>query len=171
MNQMHYNGTPVVRYVLTAILILLLTVLQTTVLWGIELFHVIPNLLLIMVVSYGFLHGDYSALAVGVVCGMLLDITAGRAIGMNTLLCALVAYFCIRISGNLFNNNAFVTMVFVLCFTIPYEFFIYLFYFVIWGKGDFGYALFCKILPSALYNFVFTLVLYPIIRRVSKLTI
>ena len=141
--------------------------LQTTVIRGIEVFHVIPNLLFITVVCFSLRRGDYSALVVGAICGLILDMLGGRVVGINTLLCVYVAYLCICISSNLFNNNLFVSMVFVLLFSIPYEFLIYLFYFAIWGQGAFGYALIARILPTVLYNFLFTLVLYPIIRRIA----
>ncbi len=163
---MNQNSTIVSR-VLTVILILLFTIIQTTVLRGFEVFHVIPNLLLITVVCHGILHGDYMSLAVGVICGFLLDITGGRLVGMNTLLCTLVAYLCICISGNLFNNHLFVAMMFVLLFSIPYELLIYIFYFTIWGTGKLGFVLVCKILPGAVYNFLFTVLLYPLVKRVS----
>lgn len=157
----------VLARVLISVFIFLITVLQTTVIHGIEIFNAVPNLLLITVVSYGLLCGDYSALAVGVACGLLLDITGGRVVGLNTVLCTLVSYFCIRISDNLFNNNAFVSMVFVLLLTIPYELITYIFNYAIWGHGAFGFALWAKIVPAALYNFVATLLIDPIVRKIA----
>ncbi|MBQ2696307.1 MAG: rod shape-determining protein MreD [Clostridia bacterium] len=166
MNQSDQSVT-IVKVVLTVLLIFIITVLQTTIVQGFEIFHVVPNLLFIMVVCYGILHGDYGALVVGVVCGLLLDITGARVVGMNTLLCTLAAYFCICISDSLFNNNVLVAMVFVLLLSIPYELIIYIFNFVIWGRGSFWYALFYRILPGGVYNFLVTILLYPIIRRVT----
>ena len=154
------------RHVLTGIFILVLTVLQTTVLRGIEIFHVIPNLLFIFVVCYSLLRGDYSALIVAAVCGLILDTIGGRAIGINTLLCTLAAYFCVAVSGNLFNNNSFVAMVFVLLLSLPYELMIYIFYFAIWGRGALGFALLHKLVPAVLYNFVMTFFVYPVTRSV-----
>ncbi len=156
-----------VKIILTVILIALLTVLQTTVLRGIEVLGVIPNLLFITVVCYSLLHADYSALVMGVACGLLLDITGGRIVGMNALLCTLVAYFCICISGSLFNNNIPVAMLFVLLLTVPYELITYIFYFVIWGQGSFWYALLLKILPAAVYNALAAAVLYPLVRKIA----
>jgi len=166
MNQNEQSIT-IFKVVLTVIMIFILTVLQTTIVQGFEIFHVVPNLLFITVVCYGILHGDYGALAVGIACGLLLDITGARVVGMNTLLCALAAYFCICVSDSLFNNNVLVAMVFVLVLSIPYELIIYIFNFVIWGRGNFVYALFCKVLPGAVYNFLVTVLLYPIIKRVT----
>ena len=165
------NSATVLHYVLTGLFIILLAILQTTVLRGIQIFHVIPNLLLIMTVSYSLTHGSYRAFFVGILCGLLLDLFGGRTIGMNTLLFALIVYFCVFISDSLFSNNAFVSMVFVFFLTIPYELLTYLFYFVIWNHGAFGFAIFSKILPAALYNFLFTLVLYPLVKRVTSIGI
>lgn len=154
------------KHVLTGILIVLLTVVQTTVLRGIEIFHVIPNLLFIFVVCYSLLRSDYSALFVAAVCGLVLDVLGGRAIGINTLLCTLSAYTCVAVSGSLFNNNSFVAMVFVLLLSLPYELFIYVFYFVIWGRGALGFVLLHKLIPAVLYNFVMTLLIYPVARLI-----
>ncbi|MBR7164263.1 MAG: rod shape-determining protein MreD [Clostridia bacterium] len=166
MNQMFQNKA-VFKFLLTAILIFVLTILQTTVIQGIEVFHVIPNLLLITVVCYSLLHGDYSALVVGVVCGFLLDINGGRVVGMNALLCTVLAYVCICVSGSLYSNNGLIAMIFVLIFSLFYELIVYIFYFAIWGQGAFFYALFCKILPAAVYNGLATILLYPLVRRLT----
>ncbi len=152
--------------ILMAVFIFVITVLQSTVIRGIEVFNAVPNLLFITVICYSLLCGDYSAIAFGVVCGLLLDITGGRIVGLNTLLCTFAAYFCICVSGNLFNNNAFVSMVFVLLLSIPYELITYLLYFAIWGHGSFFYALLAHVLPAALYNFVVTLLVHPIVRKI-----
>ena len=152
------------RHALTVILIFVLAALQTTVLHGLAIFHVIPNLLFLFVICYCLTKNDYSALVYAVICGLIMDFLSGRPIGMHALLYTLAAYFCLVVSGNLFNNNLFVAMVFVFVLSLPYELLTYLFYFVIWGRGSWGFAIFCKILPASVYNFVFTIVLYPVIR-------
>lgn len=164
--EMQTKNVVLVR-ILMAVFIFAMTVLQSTVIQSIELFNVVPNLLLITVVCYSLLCGDYSAMVIGVVCGLLLDITGGRIVGLNTILCTLAAYFCICVSGNLFNNNALVSMVFVLLLSIPYELLTYLLYFAIWGHGGFFYALLARVLPAALYNFVVTLIIHPIVRKIA----
>ena len=157
----------VVSRVLTVVLALMLAVLQTTLIHGISVFHTVPYLLFIAVVCYSLLHADYSALVFAAVCGLLLDVTGGRTVGVNTLFCLYAAYFCVRISGSLFNNNVFVSMVFVMLLSIPYELFTYVLYFAVWGQGAFGYAFLCKILPVVLYNFLMTLIIYPVTRSMT----
>lgn len=152
---------------LSVVLVVLLAVLQTTVIHGFSVFHTVPNLLFIAVVCYSLLHADYSALVFAAACGLVLDVTGGRVVGINTLFCLYAAYFCIRISGSLFNRNVFVSMVFVLLLSVVYELLIYVLYFAIWGYGAFGYALLHKILPAVLYNFIVTLLIYPLTRSMT----
>ena len=168
MNQIFRNKT-FFEYLLTAVLVFVLLVIQTTILRGIEVFDVIPNLLMIMVVCYSLLHEDYSALVVGAVCGLLLDWHGGRAVGMNALLCTLLAYLCVWVSGSLYSNNSIVAMVFVFFLSIAYELVVYIFYFAIWGYGSFGYALVFKILLAAVYNGLVTILIYPLARRLTVL--
>ncbi len=165
---MNQNQSALFHYVLITLFLFLCILLQTTLLHSIEIFCVIPNLLLITTVSYSLKRGDYSGFFVGILGGLLLDITGARLIGLNTLLFSLLAYVCIMVSGNLFSNNALVSMVFVFLLTIPYEFFTYIFHFVIWNRGAFGFALWSKILPAALYNTIFTLILYPAVSGLAK---
>lgn len=166
MNQTFQSKT-LIKILWTVVLVFVLTILQTTVVRRIEIFHVIPNLLLIFVICYGLLHDDYSTLVVGVICGLLLDINGGRVVGMNTLLCTVVAYLCIYVSGSLYSNTSVVAMLFVLIFSFFYELIVYIFYFAVWGHGGFLYAMFCKILPAGIYNSLVTIVLYPIVQKLT----
>lgn len=157
----------IARYALTVVFVFLLTVLQTTVLHAAEIFGVIPNLLLSAVVCYSLTKGDWKALVFGGVCGMLLDFFGGRVVGMNTLLCIYTALVCILLHGGLFNNNAFVAMLFVLAISIVYEFLIYFFGLLIWGQTDVLYALLHKILPGSVYTALITLFVYPFTRALA----
>ncbi len=157
----------VLRYALTVFFVLLLTVLQTTVLHAAKIFGVIPNLLLSAVVCYSLTKGDYKAIVFGIGCGLIMDFFGGRTVGMNTLLCLYVSLVCVLLYGGLFNNNAFVAMLFVLLLSIPYEFLIYFFSLFIWGKTDIVYALLHKILPCAVYNALITFLVYPFTRALA----
>ncbi len=157
-----------IRYALLVVFVFLLTVLQTTILRAVEIFGVIPNLLFSAVVCYSLTKGDWKALVFGIVCGMILDFFGGRAVGMNTLLCMYTALVCILLHGGLFNNNAFVAMIFVFLLSIAYEFFIYFFSLLIWGQTDILYALLFKILPGSVYTALVTLFIYPFARALAN---
>lgn len=158
------------RYALTIVFVFFLTVIQTTLIRSVEIFNVIPNLLLVAVICYSLCKGDLKALVFGVVCGLVLDFTGGRVVGVNTLLCTYAAFLCYLLHGGLFNNNVFVAAVFVLIISFVYEFLFYMMQFFIWGETDIAFALLHKILPGALYNAVAAVPVYPIMRRLSEST-
>lgn len=156
------------RYALTVVFVFVLTVLQTTVLHAAEVFGVIPNLLLSSVVCYSLVKGEPKAIVFGIVCGFILDFFSGRTVGMNTLLCMYTAFVCVLLHGGLFNNNAFVAMLFVFVISIIYEAVIYFFNIFIWGYGGTLYAFLYRIIPGSVYTALVTLIIYPIIRILAE---
>ncbi len=157
------------KYVLLTLTVFLLSIVQTAVLGLVEIFGVIPNLLLVSVICYSLMRGDLRSIIYGSVVGFVLDILSGKMVGMNLLMCTLAALLCACLFETLFNNNSFVAAVFVLWITALYELLIYVFYFLFWGNGDFLFAIFNKIIPCAIYNAVSAFLIYPIMRKISLL--
>lgn len=155
------------RYIITGIFILLLTVVQTTILRGIEIMGVIPNLLIVAVICYALLNQTRPGLVFGLICGVVLDCIGGRLIGVNTLLCLYMSYLCGLTSERLFNNNIFVAILFVVALSLLYEAISYLLNYLIWGDTAFVFAIFGKIIPASVYNGLLTFVVYPIVARLS----
>lgn len=156
------------RYILTGIFVFLLTVVQTTILRGIEIMGLVPNLLVVAVICYSLLKDTRPGLVFGIVCGLLLDFIGGRLVGVNTLLCLYIAYLCGLTSDRLFNNNVFVAVLFVVVMSLLYELVFYILNYTLWGNTDFVYALFAKIIPASVYNGLMTFIIYPIIYRLSE---
>lgn len=69
------------RKLILAVLILLAFVLQGTVFQTLSIASIVPNLLLILTVSFGFMRGKKEGLFVGFFCGLLIDIFYGNMIG------------------------------------------------------------------------------------------
>ena len=70
------------KRIAAAIVILLAFLLQTTVFQPIKLADAVPNLLLAVTITYGYLRGRTSGLVIGFVCGLLLDCMYGSVIGL-----------------------------------------------------------------------------------------
>ena len=73
----------VLFYVLWAIL---LAILQPTMVRGIEVWGIAPNLFLCFVVIIGFFRGKAEAAVCGAVFGLIYDLLVGRMIGVNALI-------------------------------------------------------------------------------------
>ncbi len=152
---------------ITAVFAILLTIIQTTILHGIEIFGVIPNLVLVAVVCYSLLNSTFRSILFGIFCGVLLDCVGGRIVGLNTLLCMYIAYVCGITGEKLFNNNVFVAVLFVVCYSFLFELANYLLHFALWGNTDVLFAVFGRIIPTSVYNGLAALVLYPIVYKLS----
>ena len=156
------------KYAILTVFLLVISVVQTTVLRSIEIFGVVPNLIVVSVICYALMRGDFRGIIFGSIAGAVLDLLSGRMVGMNTILCSTMALLCACLFDSLFNNNSFVASVFVLWISAIYEFLIYVFYFLFWGNTDFVFALIYKILPCAVYNAAAAFVIYPIMRKICS---
>ena len=87
------------RKLILAVLILLAFVLQGTVFQTLSIASIVPNLLLILTVSFGFMRGKKEGMFVGFFCGLLIDIFYGSMIGFYALITCildLAMAFCIK---------------------------------------------------------------------------
>ena len=80
------------RFLVTALSLTFCYIMQMVVLPRIPYLIAVPNLLLIEVLSVGFLFGKAYGLAVGVVCGFLMDILGTGTWGFYTLIFAWLGY-------------------------------------------------------------------------------
>jgi rod shape-determining protein MreD len=156
------------KYAPVSAFLLLLCLAQTTLLWRLRVFGVIPNLLFVTAVCCCLLSGEARGFWIAVACGFLLDFTGARLIGLSALLCAGIAYGCGAFGAKLFNRTPLIAMGFLLLASLGYEFLLHLFHFTLSGAGRFGYAFLHKILPISFYNAFATLFIFPICRRMLK---
>ena len=63
------------KRILPVVMILAAFLLQTTVFQSIKLAGAVPNLLLVLTITYGYLRGRTSGLVIGFFSGLLLDLS------------------------------------------------------------------------------------------------
>ena len=80
------------RKIVTAVCILVTFLLQSTVFPAIPFLNVTPNLLLILTVSFGFVHGRRTGLWTGFLCGLLIDLFYGNLFGFYSLVYMYIGY-------------------------------------------------------------------------------
>ena len=79
------------KRILPVVMILAAFLLQTTVFQSIKLAGAVPNLLLVLTITYGYLRGRTSGLVIGFFSGLLLDCLYG------SVFCVLLLLLCHRI--------------------------------------------------------------------------
>ena len=160
--------TKPVKIIMAAVFLFILLIIQTTVLDYIRIFGIMPNILLISVICYSFCASDLRGLVFGVLCGIFMDVTGGRIIGINTLLYTYAAFSCLWVCDKLYNNNEIIAAVFTFVISLVYGAVVYITNFLIWGHTEFLHAVFKVIIPETIYNTFVALFIYPAARFVAS---
>ena len=74
------------RVIFYALCICICFVFQTTLFYGLSFGGIVPNLLIIITASVGFMRNEKEGLLVGFFCGILCDIFFGDMIGFQALI-------------------------------------------------------------------------------------
>ena len=146
--------------------ILALSVLQSTFLDYIKIMGIKPNLFLIFVVCAAMISGKAAEGAViGFILGFLLDFMTGKTLGINMLLLMYVG-LAVGLAFKMFLTGKYFAIIAAVFITsIAYCFLYYTMSFMMWGQGDFVYALINVLLPESLYNTAICVPVYMLAKK------
>jgi rod shape-determining protein MreD len=68
----------------------------------------VPNVVLVVVIALALFETPWRGAALGAVAGLMVDVTAGRLIGMNLAIDGLVGYFVATMQGQIVRDAVFV---------------------------------------------------------------
>ncbi|MCL2461671.1 MAG: rod shape-determining protein MreD [Defluviitaleaceae bacterium] len=156
------------RAIITAALVLVNFILQTTVFQYITIMDVRPNTALIIVVSYAVLRGDVEGAIVGFCAGLLQDIYFNPVIGFTALLYMLIGYFCGKPLRDFYKENYFLAVLLIAASALFYQFAYYFAFFLFRGKVDIQYYFRDIMLPGAIYTFIVSLPLYGLMYMLNR---
>lgn len=157
------------RFIITAIIILLCFLLQTTVLQKLALADVVPDLLLIVTVAAGYMRGRKEAIYTGLLCGLLTDLYFGSVIGLYALLYMFIGYlngYCNKIY---YRDDFTIPIILVGISDFIYNFFYYVFEFLLRGRTNFLFYLGRIILPQIVYTVLVSVILYKALHTFNTL--
>ena len=140
-------------------LLLMTHILEITLLQHIRIGGVLPNLMVVIVISFSLLRGQKEGAIIGVVAGLLYDISFGFLIGGRSMTYGLIGYFCGKLNKNFYREN------FILPFmcTVASGLFISvvpLLRFIMLGKINLLFFLRTIIIPELIYTITVSLVIY-----------
>ncbi|MBR2189388.1 MAG: rod shape-determining protein MreD [Eubacterium sp.] len=151
------------RIIISALAILVLSLLQMSVIPSVPVSFLRPNLLLILVVSIGFMRGKRSGIWMGFAAGLVLDLFYGPALGFQALLFMLIGFANGFLCKVFFDEDLKVPVILVSVSELFYGICYYLFYFLANGQFAFLKYLRIAILPEVISSVIFTLVLYKLV--------
>ena len=156
------------KYVAQGIVVFLAYIIQTTILPHLKLFGVVPNLILVIVISFALYFRAFDAVVAGIILGVLADVFSGKAFGFNTVMYIIFALACGKLINKFIQLSALTASLVTFLGSVLYSLALYFTFFFLWGEFRI-LALFNEIiLPEALYTMLISIPVLLIIKRLSK---
>lgn len=156
------------RIIVYFIEIILCYVIQSSMFHYIGLANVVPNMLLILVVSTSYMRGKMSGLFVGFFSGLLVDVIFGRVIGLYALIYMLLGYL-VGFTHKIYDRDDYtIPIVLVGISDMIYGFSYYVFEFLLRGRLNFFYYFRRIILPEMIYTIAVSIFLYKLLHMINN---
>lgn len=146
------NRYRVIRYVGYALELLVVFVLQETPGLIPAVGGARPVLLLPAAVSVALFEGETPAMLFGMAGGLLIDFGCGGILGFHGLMLAAACYIISLIAANLMRTNFLTAMLVGVLSAGAAALLQWIFFYVLFGYGDAGYALYAHYLPVFCYT-------------------
>ncbi|GFI47263.1 hypothetical protein IMSAGC019_02587 [Lachnospiraceae bacterium] len=153
---------------MTLLLIIVCFLFQTTVFQGLDFGGIVPNLMIILTASFGFMRGDKTGLAIGFFCGLIIDIFFGNVLGLNAMIYMYIGYANGKFNRIFYPEDIKLPIGLILVSDLAYGFLYYITLFLMRGRFHIGYYFIHIIFPETVYTILITLFLYPLVLRVNK---
>lgn len=156
------------RFIVSALLIILCFLFQTTVFKELDFGGIVPNLLIILTASFGFMRGERTGLIIGFFCGFLADIFFGNVLGLNAMIYMYIGYANGKFNQIFFPEDIKLPLCLIFFSDLAYGFLYYVTLFLMRGRFDIRYYFLHVILPEMVYTILITLLLYPLVLWINK---
>lgn len=160
------------RQLILSIAVIFGVVIQATWLGSLHLpWHVTPDLVLIMTISYGLLKGPDEGLIFGLCAGLFVDLIAGGLIGVKTISKMAAGFVAGFMEKNIFKDNLLVPVIAVFIGTLFFESFNVIMHIAFKGNFYFFNAFITRIIPLAFINALIAPVIYHFFLRLERFLI
>lgn len=156
------------RTVLYILVILACFILQTTVFQTLSIGSIVPNLLLIATISFGFMRGKITGIWSGFFCGILKDLFYGNLLGFYALVYLCIGYGAGCCTKIFYDEEIRVPMFLVAAGDLIYGLAVYGFQFLMRGRIEIFFYLRRIIIPEAIYTVLITVILYKLLFILNK---
>ena len=156
------------RILIYIIEILICFLIQSSMFHYIALANVMPNLLLILIVSTAYMRGRISGLLLGFFCGLLVDISFGNVIGLYAIFYMVIGYLNGYTNKFYSSDDYTLPIILVAISNFMYGFFYYVIEFLLRNRLNFLYYLRRIILTEMIYTVAVSIVLYKLLHIINK---
>jgi len=126
---------------------------------------VVPNFLLLVVITIALVEGPGAGAAVGFSAGLIFDLLGTGPVGPMVLVLALTGYFTGLMHENMFAEGWLLPLTVLAIATLSAEVAYGLILMLLSVGGTFWWTFLTKMLPGAVYNTALALLIYPWLAR------
>lgn len=156
------------KIVINILLMILAFTAQICVFPQIAFLSAAPNLLLILVFIFGFIEGKEAGMFYGLVAGLFMDLFYSGPFGFYTLFFINIGYLNGICTKYYYEDYITLPLVLSIANDLAYNFYIYIFRFLIRARLDFGFYFFRNIIPEIIFTTVTTLVIYRFLLFINR---
>ena len=156
------------KTIISILVILVAFLLQTTVFQVLKLANVVPNLLLVVTISYGYLRGRTHGMWIGLVCGMLLDMMYGSVIGLYAFIFMTIGFFIGYIKKVFFTDGILLPVILISIGDFVYGLYYYTTEFLLRGRLNIGFFCVKIIFPEMIYTILIGILLFYLINFIDE---
>ena len=149
--------------IVSTFFVIICFLLQSTVFHSLSMGGIIPNLMIILTASYGFMRGRKSGILIGFFAGLLMDIFFSDVLGFYALLYMYIGYLNGVFKKLFYPEDIKLPLALIVGSDFLYNILIYLLTFLLKGRFQFIYYFFNIIIPEMVYTIIVTCVLYPLL--------
>lgn len=152
----------------SALFIIICFLLQSTVFNVLSFGGIIPNLMIVVTASYGFMRGRKSGLLVGFFSGLLMDIFFGDIVGFYALIYMYIGYLNGIFRKMFYPEDIKLPIALIVGSDFLYNLVVYTLTFLLRGRFQFDYYFLNIIIPEMVYTIIVTCALYPLLILVES---
>lgn len=150
------------------IIIAICFVLQTTTFQTLSFANIAPNLIIIIVSSFGFMRGRKEGMYIGAFCGLLIDIFCGSYLGVYALLYMYIGYINGLFRKRFYPDDIKLPLLLIAGSDVALNLLVYFFMFLFRNRLDFIYYLTAVIIPELVYTMVITIFFYFLLLKINQ---
>ncbi len=156
------------RKITLFLIVIVCFLLQTTLFKKLAFANIAPNLLVIVISSFGFMRGRKEGLFLGFFSGLLIDIFFGQYLGVYALLYMYIGYVNGIFQKKFYPEDLKLPMVLIGVSDITCNLLIYMVSFLTRAQFAFGYYVKAVILPEFIYTMIVTIFVYYILLKINQ---
>ena len=156
------------RKIILFLIISICFVLQTTTFQTLSFANIAPNLLIIVIASFGLMRGKTEGMYIGFFSSLLIDIFCGFYLGIYALLYMYVGYLTGLFQKRFYPEDIKLPLLIISASDLISNIIIYLILFLTRSRYEFGYYFSSVILPELVYTTIFTIFLYLLLLKINQ---